>query len=303
MTDSPFLFAVARLERLVGTASGSLVVAVLAALGAAGAVAVSRRGGAQIALGATIVFLGVTSVGAIVDDSQNARDIRRDYLPSDVSWVDSLGLQDVTLVQTIGSPPARAAEQLYWNRSVSHEALLGDAQPTDVYPTQHVHVARDGTLAGVGGNVLFQGFAATARFANATLIARAGSFSVWSAQGAPRLALLEQGRYSDGWLARSGRLTVWPDASGRTRGLLRFTLSLPPTAQAVTVRFGKAHYRVLPGRQTAITYTVDARGPLALAFSSDEGTRLPDLRAVSVLSTPPTFARAAGSAAQPTSVA
>jgi hypothetical protein len=303
MTDSPFLFAVARLERLVGTASGSLVIAVLAALGAAGAVAVSRRGGAQIAVGATIVFVAVTSVGAIVDDSQNARAIRHDFLPADVSWVDSLGLQDVTLVQTVGSPPARAVEQLYWNRSVAHEALLGDAQPTDVYPTQQIRVARDGTLAGIGGNVLFQGFAATARFANATLVARAGSFSLWSAQGAPRLALLEQGRYSDGWLARSGRLTVWPDASGRTRGLLRFSLSLPPTAQAVTVRFGKAHYRVRPGRLTAITYTVDARGPLSLAFSSDRGSRRPDLRAVSVLSTPPTFTRAGGPTAPATSVA
>jgi len=303
MTDSPFLFAVTRLEQLVGTASGSLVVAVVAALGTAGAVAVSRRGGAPIAVGATIVFVAVTSFGAILNDSRNARDIRSTFLPTNVSWVDSLGLQDVTLVQTIGSPPERAAEQLYWNRSVSHEALLGDAQPTDVYPTQHIQIAKDGTLTGVGGNVLFQGFGATARFANATLVARAGSFSLWSAAGAPRLALLEQGRYSDSWLARNGRLTVWPDASGHTRGLLRFTLSLPSTAQAVTVRFGKAHYQVRPGRLTAITYTVDARGPLSLAFSSDQGSRLPDLRAVSVLSTPPTFTREGGSTAPATSVA
>jgi len=302
-TDSPFLFAVARLERLVGTGNGSLLVALLAALGAAGAVAVSRRGGAQVAIGATIVFVAFTSLGAIVNDSENARQVRHDYLPSNVSWVDSLGLPDVTLVQTVGSPPDRSVEQLYWNRSVSHEALLGAALPTDVYAAPRIRVARDGTLSGVGGNVLFQSFAATARFANATLVARAGTFSVWSAEGAPRLALLEQGRYSDSWLARTGRLTVWPDASGRTRGTLSFSLSLPRTARPLNIRFGKAHYRVEPGLRTSVTYTVDARGPLSLAFSSAGGSWRPDLRAVSVLSTPPHFARAGASTARATTSA
>lgn len=303
-TDSPFLFAVARLERLIGTGNASLVVSLLAVLGAAGAVAVSRRGGARFALGATIVFAAVTSVGAIVNDSSNARQVRHDYLPTDVSWVDSLGLQDVTLVQTVGSPPDRAVEQLYWNRSVTHEALLGAALPTDVYAAPRIHVGRDGTLGGVGGNVLFEGFAATARFANATLVARAGSFSVWSSQGgAPRLSLLEQGRYSDGWLGRGGRLTVWPDASGDTRGTLSFSLSLPRTAKPLTMRFGKAHYAVEPGRATTVTYTVDKSGPLSLAFSSPGGHWLDDLRAVSVRSTPPVFVRAGGSTASVTSSA
>lgn len=302
-TDSPFLFAVARLERFVGTGNASLVVALAAALGAAGAVAVSRLGGARAAVGATIAFAAVTSLGAIVNDSQNARQVRHDYLPADVSWIDSAGLQDVTLVQTVGSPPDRAVEQLYWNRSVTHEALLGAALPTDVYAAPRIHVARNGTLAGVGGNVLFQDFAATALFANATLVARAGSFSLWSAEGAPRLALLELGRYSDGWLARNGRLTVWPDATGRTRGTLRFALSLPRTAQPVTVHFGKARYRIEPGRMKTVTYTVDANGPFSLAFLSAGGSWRPDLRAVSVRSTSPTFARAGGSTARATSAA
>ena len=49
-TDSPFLSAVYRLEGLVGTGNGSLIVALLAAAAAAGAVLVSRRGGAEYAL-------------------------------------------------------------------------------------------------------------------------------------------------------------------------------------------------------------------------------------------------------------
>jgi hypothetical protein len=296
-TDSPFLFAVARLEQIVGTGNASLAVALLAALGAAGAVAVSRRGGARIAVGATIFVAAVASLGAIVTDSATARQVRGDYPPGVASWVDALGLPDVTLVQTVGSPPARAVEQLYWNRSISHEALLGAALPTDVYPAARIRIARDGTLSGVGRHLLVQGFGATVRFANATLIARAGTFSVWSAEESPRLALLEQPRYSDGWLASNGRLTVWPDATGRTRGMLGFSLTLPQGAQPVTVRFGRARYRVEPGRVTALSYTIDTRGLFSLAFSSVGGRLLPDLRAVSVLSTPPHFVRAAGATA------
>jgi hypothetical protein len=290
-TDSPFLFAVFRLERAIGTANGSLVVAVVAALAAAGAIAVAHRGGARFAIGATIALAALTSVGAIVNDASNAQEVRETYLPADPSWVDSTGLSDVTLVQTAGSPQDRAAEQLYWNRSVTHEALLGAARATDVYPAPEIRVGRDGSLTGVRGNLLFQSYAATARFSNATLVAHAGTFSLYRSDATPRLSLLERGRYSDGWLARSGRLQVWPDAAGRTHGTLSFTLSLPPGAQPVTIRFGKVHYRLEPGRSTTVTYTIDAHGPWSLPFASDGGRFLDDLRAVSVQSTPPVLHR------------
>jgi hypothetical protein len=290
-TDSPFLFAVFRLERYVGTANGSLIVAVVIAFGALGAVAVSRGVGTRLAVGGALAFAALASLGAVVNDASNARQIRHDYLPTNPSWVDASGLSNVTLVQTVGSPPARAIEQLYWNRSVTHEALLGDALPTDVYAAPRIHVAADGTLTGVSGNVLVQGYAATARFQNATLLSRAGSFSLWSSETAPKLSLLEQGRYSDSWLARSGRLSVWPDATGRSRGTVHFTLSLPRGSQPVTVAFGKVHYLVEPGEDTDIVYTIDARGPWSLAFKAHGGRYLSDLRSVSVQSTPPVLER------------
>jgi hypothetical protein len=292
-TDSPFLFAVFRLERLVGTANGSLVMALLAAVAAAGAFAVSRRGGGRAAVLATIALASLASLGAIVNDSSNARQIRQDDLPANPSWVDAAALGDVTLVQTLGSPPDQSIQQLYWNRSLKREMLLGEARPTDVYAAPQVRIADDGTLLGVGDNVLFQGYAATARFSGASLVATAGHFSLWSSDGSMRLQLLEQGRYADGWLARSGRLRVWPDATGRTRGTLHFTLTLPPSApSALTVRFGKIHYRVEPGYSTTVAYTLDARGPWSIRFVAPRGSWRPDLRAVSVLSTIPTFERA-----------
>ena len=291
-TDSPFLFAVLRLERSIGTANASLIVALLAAAGALGAVAVSRRGGGRFAVGATLAFLACASFGAIANDGATSQHVRTEFLPANVSWIDASGLSDVTLVQTVGSPPNRSLEDLYWNRSVTQEVRLGDARPTDVYPAPRVRVAPDGTLVGVHGNILFQEFAATADFQNATLVARATSFALWSSQFAPKLGLLEQGRYSDGWLARAGRLTVWPDATGRSQGTLRFTLYASARREAGdgSVRPGTLRRRA---RQADDGRLHDRRpGPWSLAFASSGGTFLEDLRAVSVRSTPPILERA-----------
>jgi Dolichyl-phosphate-mannose-protein mannosyltransferase len=301
-TDSPFLTAVFRLEQAIGTANGSFVLAGLAAAAAAGAVLVSRRGGARYALAATLAFLFVASFGALIADSANARQVRREFLPANPSWVDATGLRDVTLLQTAGAPAAGAVEQLYWNRSITRMALVGAAMPTDVYAAPRIRVARDGTLLGVGANVLVQDYAATARFANARLVATAGTFSLWSADSAPRLSLLERGRFSDGWLARTGQLSIWPDAGGRTRGTLSFTLSLPASASPTTVTFGKARYDIHPGEQKTVLYTLDAHGPWSLPFSMASGGNAPDLRFTSVLSTPPVFTRVGQPAVGPTSL-
>ena len=253
---------------------------------------VSRRGGAGVALGATLAFAFVASFGAMISDTANARQVRHQYLPANPSWVDARGLSNVTLLQTVGSPPASALEQLYWNRSITSEALVGDALATDVYAAPRIRVARDGTLLGMGGNVLVQNYAATAQFANARLVATAGTFSLWSADSAPKLSLLERGRFSDGWLARTGKLTVWPDASGRARGTVRFTLSLPANGVATTVKFGKAHYDIEPGERTTVIYTIDARGPWSLAFTTPKGGGAQsDLRFTSVRSTRPVLTR------------
>jgi hypothetical protein len=292
-TDSPFLVAVFRLEKSIGTVTGSFVLAGLAAAGAAGAVLVSRRDGGRYALGAALAFVALASFGATISDSANARHVRAQYLPADPSWVDATGLKDVTLLQTAGSPPASALEQLYWNRSIVGEALVGDALPTDVYAAPRIRIAQDGTLLDVGTNVLMQDYAATAQFANARLVATGTTFSLWSAETAPRLSLLERGRFSDGWLARTGKLTVWPDAAGRTRGTISFTLSLPASAAPTTVKFGKMPYAIRPGERLSVVYTIDARGPWSLAFTTPAGgTTQPDLRFTSVRSTPPVLTRA-----------
>jgi hypothetical protein len=217
--------------------------------------------------------------------------VRDEFLPSNPSWVDATGLQDVTLLQTVGSPTAGALEQLYWNRSITHEMLVGDARATDVYAAPRIRVARDGTLLGVGNNVLVQDYAATVQLANARLVATATTFSLWSSESAPKLSLLERGRFHDGWLARTGKLTVWPGAGGRARGTVSFTLSLPRSAVATTVQFGKLHYALHPGERKTVTYTIDMRGPWSLAFTTPHGGNARGLRFTSVRSSAPVLVR------------
>ncbi|MCW2965372.1 MAG: hypothetical protein JWO17_2624 [Actinomycetia bacterium] len=291
-SDSPFLAAVARIEELVGTANGSLVLSLAAALGAAGAFAVSRGLSARVALGSVVAFMAAASATAVAADARGAQAARDSFVAPSASWIDAAGVRDVTLVMTPGASNARSIEQLYWNRSVTREVTLGGAAATDPYvAVPRVAIAADGTMRNVGSTILFESYGATAQFDNAALIASFNTFRLLSAEGAPRLSLLEWGRYSDGWLAPRGRLTIWPDRSGRTRGTVRFSLALPPSARAERISFGRTVYDVEPGARTDVTLSVDARGPWTLPFSSANWVRLPDLRHVSVRSTRPIFRR------------
>lgn len=298
--DSPFLNSLYSLQPFASTATVSLLVALTATLALGAAVAISRRGGASVALVAATMLLGLSSLGAAAQDAKEAQGVKRELVPNPATWVDDAHVGPVTLVQTQGAQQAAAVEQLYWNRSIEHELLLGTRPlPTDAYSAPQLKTTPDGHIVGVAGAVLFQGFGATVRFQNATVVAHAMTWSLWDAsQGAPQLSLLEDGRFFDGWLSNEGRLTVWPDASGRVRGTLHFALTLPRTRrEGVTIRFGKNSYHVLPGRVTAVEYAIDKRGPFSLAFSAKLGHWMQDLRHVSVESTAPVFLRAAG--AQP----
>lgn len=295
--DSPFLNSIYRLQPMFSVASASLLVALVATLALVAAVVVSRRGGGTAALCIAIALLGISSIGAVAQDSKEAQGVQRELVPSPATWVDGAHVGPVALVQTEGAQQADATEQLYWNRSIDRELLLPGATPTDAYSTPQLKTTPDGRIVGVDGAVLFQNFGAFARFQNATVVARATTWSLWSGnQGvAPRLSLLENGRFHDGWLAGRGRLTIWPDASGYVRGTLHFALTQPRSRhKVVTIRFGKDSYRIVPGRATAIEYTIDKRGPFTMTFSAKLGHWLPDLRHVSVQSTPPVFLRAAG---------
>ena len=300
--DSPFLFAVFRLEGILGVGSGALAVALVAAGLSAGAVLVARRRwGGGLALGLAVVAAGAASVGAFAFDRQNAQNVRTSHLPPDLRWIDhaARGLGPVTLLQTAGAPRGRALEQLFWNSSVTKIALLKGAIPTDAFGAETTRIERDGRLVGPrgpqGGSLLVENFGARVELAGATRTARGTSLELWRSRGTPRMAVLASGLYFDGWLARTGSVTVWPSADGVVRGTLSLTLSLPPGTERTPLHFRAPgidrRVWVSPDGQRVVRFRVHARGPWRLVFRTTQTGFLGDGRAISVKAAAPRFVR------------
>jgi hypothetical protein len=303
--DSPFLNAVYWVQSPSDPGLASLGVALGAMVALVLAVAAAHRRAGTVALATGTVLVALASLGAIAQDTKEAQGVQRELVASDPSWIDDAHVGPVTMIQTQGGQPSAPLEQLYWNSSVDREVVLGNyARPTDAYAAPFLRARPDGYLANVTGSVLVHDWGATVRFQNEAVVARMKAWSLWSGSATPQLSLLEDGRFADGWVATTGHVTIWPDATGWTRGTLRFAMTLPRRRHgAVRIRFGDDWYRILPGRVTAVEYTIDEHGPFTLKFSAPIGHWTQDFRHVSVLSTAPTFTRDPGGAPAATTAA
>lgn len=239
------------------------------------------------------------SFGALAQNKAVADSVRSEYVAASPSWVDAQHLRGVVAIQTESAPRAQLLEQLFWNPSIAREPVPGAAEPTDAFAAPRVRVAPDGALRTAKGTlrspILFQGYGVSAAFGGAVLVAHAKAFELWKPTATLRVRVLATGRYWDGWLARHGRITVWPDASGYTRGTLSFTLSLPRTAKPLSLRIAGRRLRMLPGERLPVRRWLHGRGPQTLSFSASGGSVTLDLRPVSVRSTMPVFRRATSS--------
>ena len=301
--DSPFLFAVFRLEQHMGIENGSLAVALLAAVLSlfASGFAVARRG-ASVALGLALTAAVVCSGASFLFDRATALDVRAGSAQHGFRWVDASGLKDVTIFQTQGANRAAAMEQLFWNRSISRLGLLYGGIGPDAFNAESFHVTRRGRIVHAGraltGSFLFDDYALQPQFTGAVQIGRSGEYRLFRADGTPRLSLLTFGLYHDGWLARGGEIRVWPDAWNHVRGTLRLRLTLPPNvgAEPTPLRLRAPGLRrtvlVRPGRTTAVAIPLNANGIWDLHFSTKKQGRLSDGRPISVQATEPELHRA-----------
>ena len=298
--DSPLLFAIFRLESAIGTADGALAVAVVAALLSGLAVAIaSSRPGAVLGLAVTVAFGAATSAAAFDFDARNARNVREAHLPSDLRWIDRSGLRDVVLVQTPGAPKGRALEQLFWNTSVTRVVVLKGAQPTDAFGADPVRVSDDGRLLvadrALRAPLLVENYGVRAELAGATRVAKGASFELWRPLGTPRFTLLVSGVYDDTWLARTGSITVWPDGSGRARGRLTLSLSLPEGTERTPMRFQAPGLdrvvRVAPGGRRRVTFRFSTSRPWRVVWHTPKNGFLADGRAISVRAAAPVLVR------------
>jgi hypothetical protein len=146
--------------------------------------------------------------------------------------------------------------------------------------------------------LLVQTYGSRLAFANATVVRSGNTFDLLEPSGTPRVTMLATGYYFDGWLSTSGAVTVWPDATGRTTGTLRLSLSMPAGAGATRLDLRAPGYSrtvtVKPGAAVPIAVQVSANGPWTLRYSTPSGGYASDNRRVSVLSTSPSFRRANG---------
>ena len=300
--DSPFLLGVSKLETAIGTANGSLVVAgVIATLAVAAAVVAFRpRVAGLAALGLSVAFLGTVDAGAFSLDREVSRHARATYLPADPRWVDHSGLENVAVIQTPGAPRPLALEQLFWNTSITQLVRLRRTEALDAFAEPRALIGRDGTLLVHGRSLdrplLVTRFAVVTQFRNAVRVGRTPVFDLWRPLGVPRLSLFAGGRYYDGWLASSGYVRVWADASGRARGTLRLPLALPEQVKPTRIRFttpGTVRIVTLrPGQATTVRFAVSSRQPWTLRFEAlSGGGYLSDGRSVSARAGEPIFAR------------
>jgi hypothetical protein len=296
--DSPFLLGVFRLEHAIGVANGSLVIAIAAALLSVLAAAIAFRARlAVLGLGLSLVLAAAASAGSVSFDHHVATSVRASYLPSDARWIDHSGLRHVLLIQTPGTPHARAHEELFWNRSLDDVVFLDQASGIDAFGSKRVKVASDGRFV-VGRKTLspplaISNFAIRARLRGAVRVARGADYELWRPLGTPRLAFFVGGLYTDNWLSQAGHITVWPEHGSRIRGSLRFRLWLPKGTERTVVQLaGPGVHRdvvVLPREHRIVTLPVGGRGPWTLRFHTNRPGYLQDGRPVSVKAAMPVF--------------
>src|SRR5207248_4096705 len=130
-----------------------------------------------------------------------------------------------------------------------------------------------------------------AQLTGAVRAGRGSRPELWRPHGTPRLSLLASGLYGGGWLARTGSVTIWPDAHGWTRGTLTLTLSLPAGTERTPLHFraGGLDRRIAirPGEQRTVVFRLAQRGPWRLVFQTPVRGFLSDGRAISVQSASP----------------
>jgi hypothetical protein len=278
--QSPFLFGAFRLEQaLESPGYGALAVAatVSVLVGVMLACSLYPRSSPTIALALATVFCGLASLGAAALDLEGTRHVRDTFLPDERSWIDAAGMDDVALLHAF-PVVGDTYQQLFWNRSVD-SLLLGPRVATpDAYRVERVSIARDGTLLADGQPVVrplvIDEYGGRIDLRGARLVGSAPTHRLWRPVGVPRVALMAEGYFADGWLGRDGALRVWPSTSaGTLAGRLSFVAS-PEARMNLVLRAPGVHrtYRLMPDRETRITIPVCRSGPWAATFSVDRGT-------------------------------
>ena len=296
-TNSPTLFATARLEQALGDVATASLVLALGVTALAGVLVLASRRPAlatPLALGIALAVCATTYAGAVSFNLANAERTRTDVLGPEPSFLDASGFDDVAMLLTRSSERGVASEYLFWNRSVDAVYLLPGAEPPDSFAVTRLTIAPDGTLLAAGTPVTrplaVDGFSDTVRFRDSDELATSPVFDLVASRGPQRLVLYAPGRFEDGWLGLAGSFQLWPEADA---GALTFELTGPEGSPPVAVELAPPGLRareviVQPGRTSAVTVPVCAPGPWSMDFVAPS-TGAVGGRFVSVRASEPTY--------------
>jgi hypothetical protein len=258
------------------------------------------RFGTPVVLALALLATGAASAGAVIFDVQNTGAVRRAFLPVDPSWVDRAQLGDVTMLQSFSGGRGNTLQELFWNRSIKRVALLPGAAKFDSFRTERVRVADDGSLTVNGrplaGPLLADIYGSTVRLQDARVVGRSQTATLWlpDRSARPRLRLYAIGRYSDGWLGKSGVIYVWPSIPGeRVAGWVSMRLTASRMVGGATIAFqfaehARATVRVMPGRPQSVRFPLCAAKDARVTYRSKKLTLI-GVRAVTVRATAPVF--------------
>jgi hypothetical protein len=306
-TDAATLQAVAKLSVLTGSSAAALYASLIAvALAAVAAwVALRPRSRAPVALAVAVVSQAVIAVGAGASTLSTGR-LARTVLPADTQWVDHAHTGDVTLVGTKGYNAGAGVETTLWNGSIRHVVQLNRTPALDPGRVLDAHVTQAGSLVTtegtVKGSVLVDRTGTWMSFAGARLIRTtvgtgAVPYDLWTPLGRNVRVVAEAvGLEGDGWLQRTGSITVWPSSTARR---LTLRVSLPdPRAAADAIHFSgsgvHASYLVKPEQTRTISLLVPASTkPWTVRWFCDRYGYRNGVK-VSFLSAPPKLTAVAG---------
>jgi hypothetical protein len=255
---APTLYAFVRVEQVLGgeaSTAGVFAIAatVLAAFGCLRRPLLVLT--ASLAASATLLAFGLSWSGMLSADG------RANYLPRDAHWVDHAVDGSATMLVVGDAWNGQALATLFWNPSVTRVVRMPGANKVDWLDDPFVRVARDGTIAGLRGDVLVDVSPATAvTLRDARRVRAYGAVTLWRPRGPARLEAVMNNRLADGRVLKSGGIEVW-SGGNRIAGWVELRVHAPRSLGTAHLELVRTGVDVPAGATRVVRVRACGRGP------------------------------------------
>jgi hypothetical protein len=260
---APTLYAFVRVERALG---GEAITAGVFAITATLLAAFGCLRRPLLVLTASLVASAALLAFGLSWSGMLSADGRANYLPRDAHWVDHAVDGSATMLVVGNAWNGQALATLFWNPSVARVVRMPGANKVDWLDDPFVKVARDGTIAGLNGDVLGDVSPATAvTLRDARRVRAFGAMTLWRPRGPARLAAVMNNRLSDGRVLMSGGIEVW-SGSDRLAGWVELRVHAPRSLGSAHLDHVRTGVDVPAGATRVVRVRACGRGPWTGGF-------------------------------------